>query len=110
MASLGLEDTDFFCFTEDELDHYLTTFWWNACTQKGQEYTASSMETIRYYLNRALHNAGHNYDITHKNSISFHKSIKAFKDSQKDRKQRGLGVVKNTEEIPAAGEHIHFID
>ena len=51
LTSLGLEDNDFFHFTEDELDHYLTTFWWNARTQKGDEYTASSMETIRYSLN-----------------------------------------------------------
>ena len=54
LGSLGLEDTDFFHFIKDELDHYLTTFWWNACTQKGEEYSASSMETIRYSLNRAL--------------------------------------------------------
>ena len=103
LSSLGLEDTDFFSFTEDELDHYLTTFWWNARTQKGKEYSASSMETIRYAINRSLISYGHNFDITHKNSISFKKSIKAFKDSQKDRKQRGLGRVKNTSEIPSEG-------
>ena len=103
LTSLGLEDTDFFRFTEDELDHYLTTFWWNARSQKGEEYSASSMETIRYSLNRALLKFGHNYDITHKNSISFKKSIKSFEDAQKDRKKRGLGRVKNTKEIPAEG-------
>ena len=43
LNSLGLEDTDFFLFTEDELDHYLTTFWWNAHTQKGEEYSASQV-------------------------------------------------------------------
>ena len=91
LHSLGLEDTDFFTFTEDELDFYLTSFWWNAHTKKGEEYTASSMDTIRYSLNRALNNYGHNYDITHKNSISFKKSIKAFHDAQKDQKKRGLG-------------------
>ena len=104
LSSLGLEDTDFFTFTEDELDHYLTTFWWNARTKKGGEYTASSMETIRYSINRALTRYGHNFDITHKNSTSFHKSIKAFEDSQKDKKKRGLGRVKNTSEIPAEGK------
>ena len=103
LSSLGLEDTDFFNYTEDELDHYLTTFWWNARTKKGSEYTASSMETIRYSLNRALTNFGHNFDITHRNTVSFKKSIKAFEDSQKDRKKRGLGHVKNTEEIPSEG-------
>ena len=103
LGSLGLDDTDFFSFTEDELDHYLTSFWWNARTKKGTEYSASSMETIRYSLNRALTHHGHNFDITHKNSLSFKRSIKAFEDAQKDRKQRGLGSVKNTEEIPAQG-------
>ena len=91
LASLGLENTDFFTFTEDELDHYLTTFWWNARKQDGSEYTASSMETIRYSLNRSLVSYGHNFDITHKNSLSFKRSIKAFEDSQKDKKKRGLG-------------------
>ena len=103
LAFLGLEDTDFFTFTEAELDHYLTSFWWNARTKKGGEYTASSMETRRYSINRALTRYGHNFDITHKNSTSFCKSIKAFKDSQKDKKKRGLGHVKNTTEIPAEG-------
>ena len=104
LGSLGLEDTDCFHYTEDELDHYLTTFWWNARTQKGAEYCASSMETICHSLNRALVNFGHNFDITHKNSSSFKKSIKSFEDSQKDRKKRGLGQVKNYKEIPAQGE------
>ena len=109
LNSLGLEDTDFFLFTEDELDHYLTTFWWNAHTQKGEEYSASSMETIRYSLNRALVSFGHNFDITHKNSISFKKSIQSFKDSQKDRKKRGNGRIKNTKEIPAAGNILNLL-
>ena len=61
------------------------------------------METTRYSLNRALVNYGHNFDITHKNSLSFKRSIKAFEDSQKDKKKRGLGHVKNTEEIPQEG-------
>ena len=53
------------------------------------------LDTIRY---------GHNFDITHKNSASFCHSIKAFEDSsQKDKKQRGLGHVKNTPEIPSQG-------
>ena len=103
LGSLGLEDTEFMLFSKDELDHYLTTFWWNAHTKKGLEYSASSMETIIYSLNRALMRYGHNYDITHKNSTSFKKSIKAFEDSQKDGKQRGLGTVKNTEEISQEG-------
>ena len=86
------------------MDHYLTSFWWNAHTKTGTEYSASSMETIRYSNNRALTRYGHNFDITHKNSASFCHSIKAFEDSsQKDKKQRGLGHVKNTPEIPSQG-------
>ena len=94
LASLGLEDTDFFTYTEAELNHYLTSFWWNARTKKGGEYSASSMETIRYSINQALVRHGHNFDITHKNSMSFRRSIKAFEDSQKDKKKEALDVLK----------------
>ena len=71
LASLGLEDTEFMLFSEDELNHYLTIFWWNARKKKSKEYTTSSMETIRYSLNRALIKYGHNYGITHKNSLKY---------------------------------------
>ena len=105
LQSLGLDDVDFFKFTEPKLDHYLTTFWWNARTKKGGEYTASSMETIRYSLNPALMKIGHNYDITSKHSLSFKQSQKAFEDVQKDRKKRGLGVIKKTEDIASEGTY-----
>ena len=98
---MELEHPDFFTFTEDELDHFLTSFWWNAKMKKGNDYTASSIETIYYSLNRALINYAHNFDITHKNSMSFKRSVKAFEDSQRDCKKRGLRQVKNIEKIPS---------
>ena len=103
LQQIGVQDTNFFLFTEEELDKHLSTFWWNARTRKGTNYTASSIETIRYSINRALQRYGHNYDITSKNSLSFVTSNKSFQNAQKDRKQNGLGVVKNTEEIPSEG-------
>ena len=51
LMNLGLEDVDFYQFTEPELDHYLWTFWFIAHTKKGDHYTSSSLETIRYGLN-----------------------------------------------------------
>ena len=109
LSQLGVENTDFFSYTEQELDEYLSTFWWNARTQKGNEYTASSMETIRYSLNRALQRFRHNFDITSKKGVSFLNSIKSFENAQKDRKQRGLGRVKNTQEITASGDFLHIL-
>ena len=33
LMNLGLEDVDFYRFTEPELDYYLRTFWLNAVTR-----------------------------------------------------------------------------
>ena len=77
---------DFFTFTEQELDEYLATFYWNARTKKGDKYKASSLETLRYALYRALKNYGHAFDITDKKSASFQTSIKAFETVMKDSK------------------------
>ena len=87
LEQIDAESTDFFVFNEDELDGHLATFWWNARTKKGDKYKASSLETIRHGLKRALQNYGHAYNITDKKSASFQKSIKAFETAKKDLKQ-----------------------
>ena len=102
LQNLGLEDVDFFKFTEDELDHYLRTFWFNVRQKNGKRYSCSSLETLRYGLNRALKRYGHNFDITSKASLSFIKSIKAFEDAQALGKSLGVGVVKSHKLIPHA--------
>ena len=83
--------------------HYLQTFWFNARTKKGSHYTSSSLETIRFGLNRCLKKFGHNYDITKKECISFTKSIQAYEDAQKELKEIGKGVIESAKEITNKG-------
>ena len=104
LKEIGVKDTNFFTFTEAELDKHLSTFWFKARKKDGSHYTASSMETMRYGLSRALCRYGHNYDITKRESISFIKSIEDFEDSQKKRKHGGYGHVQSYKEIPSDGE------
>ena len=96
----GVENTDFFTYTEEELDRNLKMFWFSAHTKTThQEYQASSLETLHYGLNRALKKYGHTFAITKAECTSFTSSIKAFKDVMKDLKQKGKGRVKNYKEI-----------
>ena len=99
LTSLGLEDVNFYRFTEAELDHYLRSFWLNITTKTGECYTSSSLETIHYGLNRALKRFGHNFDITKRESISFTRSITAYANAQRELKQIGKGVVQSIEMI-----------
>ena len=87
LQSLGLEDADFYKFMEPELDHYLRSFWFNIRTKKGERYSSSSLEIIRYGLNRALKCYRHNLDITKRESISLTKSIIAYENAQRELKQ-----------------------
>ena len=47
LSENAVDNTDFFTYTEDELDYHLSKFWFSACTQqKNDHYSASSLETI----------------------------------------------------------------
>ena len=77
--------TDYWNFTEPELDGYLAKFWFGArkdiCEGKSEDnsedpytkkrmYKANTLHNFRYGLNRILRSKGHLYDITDKkNSI-----------------------------------------
>ena len=98
------EGDDFFTFTEIELGKHLATFYWNAWRQKGEKYKASSLETLRYALDRSLKAFGLGFDITDKKSVSFQTSIKAFETVMKDLKQCGKGHVKQCKEITQEGK------
>ena len=74
-----MPNTDFFTYTEDELDEHLATFYWNARTKKGEKYKAGNLDTLRHGLKRALKNYGHEFDITDDKNVGFSKSNKAFK-------------------------------
>ena len=42
LREIKVENTDFFSYTEVELDQHLSTFWWNAQTKKGEKYKSTS--------------------------------------------------------------------
>ena len=104
LVQIGQEDTDFFNFTEQELDMHLATFWWNARTKKGEKYKTSSLETIRHGIKRALQSFGHEFDITDPKSASFQESIKSFRNVMKQLKKEGKGYVEHRTEIKPTGK------
>ena len=69
---------------------------------------ASSLDTIRQGLNRALKRYGHEFDMSKPACTSFTKSIKAFNDTTAELKQKGYGFVQNTKEIPYSGTNFYF--
>ena len=122
LTEIGVKNTDFYTYTEAELDGHLAKFWFgprkvpkrgNKSTfmsdindveaVEDNKYKVGSLYTMRHSLNRALKRYGHNFDITKKASISFTKSIKAFEDAIAELKKEGKGFVRNTPEITQAG-------
>ena len=90
--------TPFFNYTESELDGHLKTFWFNARTKDGDFYSASSLDTMRYGLNRALKKFGHAFDITKRECTGVSESIISFESAQQKAKM-SKGRVKNYKEI-----------
>ena len=109
LKSINVEDTNFFVFTESELDKHLATFWWNARTNKGEKYKASSLDTLCHGLKRALKEYGQEFDITDKKSLSFQGNCKAFKSAMKDLKQSGKGHVSHPPEIMPTGKFLFIL-
>ena len=97
----NVEDTDFFTYSDEDLDQWLAKFYWGTCTEKGEKYSSSTMHTIRYGLNRALQKAGKSFEITKKEYKTFLHSINSFENVLKDLKKSGKGTVRNTPEISA---------
>ena len=60
------QDTDFFNYTETQLDEWLGKFYLGTRTEKGEYYSSGSLHTLRYGLNRSLQQFGHQFDITNK--------------------------------------------
>lgn len=99
---LDPEQTDFYAFDIDTLNKWLSKFWFAARTAKtGEKYTISSLDNMRYSLNRCLQKAGKTYDIT--KSDTFIPSQLAFKDAKRALKKDGKGVVNSHVEISPAG-------
>ena len=117
LTANGCTNTDYWYFEEPELDNFLAKFW--LCTRKEEQsdseesdnddpekknkkYSANSIRSFRYALNRILRNKGHLYNITEKGT-SFRKCNEAFKVALKDLKSEGKAEVKSYPEITEDG-------
>ena len=86
LRSIGVDNDDFFNYSEDELDHYLVMFYFNAQTKNKEHYTAGSLTTIRYGFKRALKKFGKKFDIANHEYSHLTTSIEAFEAAKKDLK------------------------
>ena len=92
------DKTDYWNYTEPELDKFLSKFWFGARKDivdeeipnadedpdlKQRLYKANTLRNFRYGLNRILRSRGHLYDITDKHTTSFMQSQQAFSDAIK---------------------------
>lgn len=100
LEETGAESTDFFKYSDEQLDEQLASFYFSARKEKdGDMYKISSLENMRYSLNRALKKSGRCIDITKRECTAFTKSISAFEDAKKELKEAGKGWTKNTKFI-----------
>ena len=122
LAQCDVEDTNYWFYTEPELDNYLSKFYLGARKfatdtdptfdedpdQKSRKYSANSLKDFRYALNRILKQKGHLYDIISENGTSFKKSNDAYKIAMKELKEEGKAEVKSHPEI-AEGKNMIFV-
>ena len=118
LAQCGESNLEYWSYEEPELDNYLSKFWFGARKTADSDYesdsedperhnlmySANTMKSFRYSLNRILKEKGHEYDIMNKNSLSFKRSQQAFLDSQKELKSLGKAEIHSAPEITEQGE------
>ena len=113
------EDTDYWNYTNPELDMYLAKVWFGARKETSETkgpgdaehddnlsdtmYKANSLRNFKYGLNRILRAKGHLYDITNKQTASFQKSQQAFLHAMKELKEQGKANVDSYTEITKEG-------
>ena len=119
LTECGEQDTDYWNFTEPDLDSFLSKFWFGARKDPDKDYesntddpekqslmySANTMRSFRYSLNCILKSKGHEYDIMNKHSLSFKKSQQAYLDSQKELKALGKAEVHSAPEITEDGKN-----
>jgi hypothetical protein len=96
----GDEDSNFADISEEKLDSYLQSYYFDARQVGGtyKDYKTSSLETFRHGINRYFRDeCGRNLDISH-NPV-FTKSNQHFKTALKHLKQKGFGAVSHHPQI-----------
>ena len=129
LIALGKDESDlkYWFYDEITLDDCLAKFWFgarkNICEDspsdeedagndpelKSRMYSANTLKSFRYGINRILKEKGHLYDIIDKKTASFTKSQKAFSDALKELKSEGKAEVHSYPEIHETGEFNTFI-
>ena len=118
LTQCNVESTEYWFYTEPELDSYLAKFYLGARKfasdtdpsfdedpdQKSRKYSANSLKNFCYALYRILKQKGHLYDIISENGISFKKSNEAYKVAMKEVKDEGKAEVKSHPEILEEGK------
>ena len=64
LAESGAENIEYHLLDEQELDEWLSKFWFGARTVNNELYTVNSLKSFKYGLKRHLQKIGHAYDIT----------------------------------------------
>ena len=118
LAQCDVKSTDYWYFTEPELDKHLAKFYLGACKfstdedatfdedpdQKSRKYSANSLKIFWHTLNQILKQKGHLYDIISENGTSFKKSNDAYKVAMRELKDEGKAEVKSHPEIEEEGK------
>lgn len=97
----NLDDLDYWDFEQSFLDEILCKFWFEVRSVEGERYRVSSLQNMRYALNRCIQKRDKDFDII--KSAAFVKSQRAFKDAVTELKSLGLGYVKSYPEIAPKG-------
>ena len=119
MEELSTESSEYWYYSEDELNLVLFKFWFDVCTQRPplskeekyqalqnnadpnpEHYSIASLRNLRNGLSRCLSGHGKNINLTMVKI--FRRSQKAFKDAHKELKQIGKGNVNSYPEIEHA--------
>jgi hypothetical protein len=96
-------DLDFTKFNDAELDAWLARFWHGARTREEKSYRCSSLNNIRFSLNRHLQDkCDRDIDIIH--GAAFKNSTSKFNTAMELLKDEGQGFVKHYDEITQDGK------
>ena len=120
LQQCGESNLEYWNYEEPELDSFLLKFWFGARKDPDSDYesdskdpdrkelmySANTMRSFRYAINRILKFKGHEYDIMNKHSLSFKKSQQAFFDSQKELKALDKVQVHSAPEINEDGKPV----
>ena len=123
LTQCNADSTEYWLYTEPELDSYLAKFYLGAREfpndddpsfqedpeQKSRKYSGNSLKNFCYALNRILKSKGHLYDIISKDGTSFKKCNQAYKVAMQELKDEGRAEVKSHPEIKEDGNfHVYF--